>query len=96
MEKLFLAVPHLNVTRRCLEVPVLVLIWVNLRRVRGELKQFDPVPVPAQPGGDHPGVMHGEVVNNQEDIMRTVFEQRAHESDQQVSVHRFFDGSETD
>lgn len=72
------------------EVPVEVLIGIDLRRVRREIEDFNPILALGQPCGDQLGMMHFQVIQNKKDFLAAVGDQSFHETDEQVGVHGFF------
>ena len=67
-----------------------LVVGIDLERVRWEIEDFDLVLAFGQPGSDQLGMMHFQVVENQEDFLTTIGNQPLHEADEQVSVHGFF------
>ena len=65
-----------------LEVPVQVFVGVDLGRVRREIEDFDLIFPLGQPGSDQFGMMHFQVVEDQEQFLAAVGDQALHEADE--------------
>jgi hypothetical protein len=91
VEQPLFAVSAVGKAQPGLEVPVQVFVGIDLGRVRREIEDFDLILALGQPGSDEFGMMHFQVVEDQEDFLAAVGNQPLHEADQQVGVHGFFD-----
>ncbi len=65
-----------------LEVPVQVLVRVELRRVGRQVEELYLVAVGAEPGPDNLRVVHFEVVQDQEDLPARVLDEPREEPDE--------------
>ena len=64
-----------------------VLIWVQLRRIGRQVEHFNLVLMILEPGLDHLGMVHLEIVQDQEDFPLGITDQALHEVDQDRHIH---------
>ena len=60
-----------------LQVVVQIFVWIVLRSVRGQEKQLDFVVMRRHPLAHLDRAMHPQVVNNQKDLARRIFDEPA-------------------
>ena len=74
-------------TYRRLQIPVQVLVGVELRRVRRQVKQFDLLDVFRHPLADTVRTVYAQVVDNQENLALGVLDQILQEDDEAVRIN---------
>lgn len=79
---------------RRFQIPVQVFIGVELRRVRGQVEQFDLLGVLGDPLSDAVGVMHAQVVDDQKDLALRIVNQILQEDDEALGIDGAFDERE--
>jgi len=90
LQQRFFAGGAIRGTQLGFEVPIQVVVGIDLRRIRREIEDVDPIFALRQPGRHKRRVMHLQVVENQKDFLTVVGNQARHEADEQIRIHRFF------
>jgi len=68
-----------------------VFVWIQFGAVGWQVKQFDAVLVFSQPFFDGLAVVHAQVVDDEEYLTLTMFDETPKEFDKSVGIERFFE-----